>query len=151
MTRIILIFILLILALPAMAAAPDYGEKPAIGRTSGYWATVTKVNDGDTYWADGVKYREIDIDTPETSDNQKYGYKCDAERRLGEVATIEAESLLLGNKVWIKPSGKWDRYGRPLVRTRYARGRWYGPHMIKMRLAAKWKGRKHRWCEELEY
>ena len=151
MTRIILIFIWLIWTAPAMAAAPDHGEKPAKGRTTGYWATVTKISDGDTYWADGVKYREIDIDTPETHDNPNHGYKCDAERRLGEIATAEAESLLLDNKVWIKPSGKWDRYGRPLVRTRYARGRWYGPHMIKMRLATKWRGRKHRWCEELEY
>lgn len=129
-----------------IAKAPLRGDKPEIGRTSGYWAQVTRVVDGDTYWADGVKYREAGIDTPEISNNPKHGYKCDAERRLGELAKIEAEALLIGQKIWIKPTGRWDYYKRPLVRTRYARGKWYDEHMIRMRLAAPWRGKKHKWC-----
>lgn len=150
MKRFICILIL-ILTQTASATTPSDGAKPAKGRTSGYWVTISKVVDGDTYWANGVKYREVDMDTPETNNNPKHGYKCDAERRLGELAKSEAEAVLLNRKIWIKPTGKWDRYDRPLVKARFGQGNWYGEHMIKMRLAAKWQGRKHRWCEELEY
>ena len=136
---------------PAAAKTPDYGQPPAEGRTTGYWATVEKVVDGDTYWADGVKYREAEIDTPETHQDPKSGYKCDAERRLGELATVEAEALLLGRKVWIKPTGRIGQYGRPIVRTRVGRFKWYDEHMLRARLAAPYQGRKHRWCEELNY
>lgn len=135
----------------AHAKPPAEGEAPAKGRTSGYWATVDRVVDGDTVYVNGVKVRIVDIDTPETHASPQHGYKCEAERRLGEIATAEAEALMLGGKVWVKPSGTWDRYDRPLVRLRYARGKWYGEHMIRARLAAPWRGRKHKWCEELTY
>jgi len=129
-----------------LAKAPAYGAKPKLERTTGYWAQVERVVDGDTFWADGVKYREAGIDTPETSDDPRHGYKCEAERRLGELAAIEAEALLGGRKVWIKPTGRHDYYGRPLVRTRITKGKWYDDHMIRARLAAPWRGRKHKWC-----
>lgn len=116
---------------------------------AGYWVTVDRVVDGDTFWAEGVKYRLKDIDTPETSSHSRHGYKCESERRLGELATAEAEALLLNRKIWIKPSGSNDRYGRALVHVRYAYGQWYGEHMIKQRLAARWEGRKHKWCEKI--
>ncbi|RKQ68928.1 endonuclease YncB(thermonuclease family) [Litorimonas taeanensis] len=120
---------------------------PISNKPPGYWVTVDRVVDGDTFWAEGIKYRLVDIDTPETSADKRHGYKCDAERRLGELATAEAEILLLNRKVWIKPSGSDDRYGRKLVKVRYAYGQWYGEHMIKSRLAARWQGRKHAWCK----
>ena len=152
MTRLILITLAIaILATPAAAKAPEYGQPPAEGRMTGYWAEVEKIVDGDTYWAAGVKYREAKIDTPETHQDPVHGYKCDAERRLGELATAEAEAVLLGRKVWIKPTGRIDPYGRPIVRTRFARLKWYDEHMLRARLAAPWLGRKHRWCEELNY
>lgn len=142
--------IIALLSQACFAKPPQHGDKPEIGRTSGYWAQVSRVVDGDTYWAGGIKYREMKIDTPEISDSPRHGYKCEAERRLGELAKLEAEALLLGQKVWIKPSGRWDYYDRPLVRTRFARGKWYDDHMIKLRLAAPWLGRKHKWCEMLD-
>ena len=146
-SMLVLVFAINFLYSPAAEAAPPAtGQPPAKGRTTGYWATVDHITDGDTFWADGVKYRVIDIDTAETSPNRRYGYECEAERRLGELATQEAEALLLNRKVWIKPSGTIDRYNRPLVKVRYARDKWYGEHMIETRLAARWKGRKHNWC-----
>lgn len=125
---------ILFLNAECVSANPDITSK--VNDTAGYWVTVTEVVDGDTFWADGVKYRLSNIDAPETSPDRRHGYKCDAERRLGELATIEAEAILLGRKVWIKPSGRKGRYGRPLVRVRYMRGKWFGPHMIEKRLAA---------------
>ncbi len=146
MKTLILSLLATTLAGTACAKAPAAGQKPLPGRTSGYWARVNIVVDGDTFWADGVKYRLLEIDTPEIHDDPRHGYKCDAERRLGELAKIEAEALLLHRKVWIKPSGRIDRYGRPLVRVRYHRGQWYADTMIRARLAAKWEGHKHNWC-----
>jgi len=140
---IVSLVILLAAGLPLSLSLPA----EASANPPGYWVTVEKVVDGDTFWGDGVKYRLKEIDTPETSSDPRHGYKCEAERRLGELATAEAEAILLGRKVWIKPSGVIDRYKRPLVRVRYMRGKWYGPHMIKQRLAAPWLGRKHKWCE----
>lgn len=130
----------------AAAKTPRHGVKPAIGRTTGFYAKVERVVDGDTIIANGVRYRLVGIDTPEIHNDPSHGYKCDAERRLGELAKVEAETLLLGRKVWIKPSGNWDKYKRPLVKVRYRRGKWYGDYMIRARLAARWQGHKHRWC-----
>lgn len=113
----------------------------------GYWVEVDRVVDGDTFWAEGVKYRVLDIDTPETQSNPRHGYKCDAERRLGNIATRKAEALLLDRKVWIKPRGE-DRYKRTLARVRHTQKEWYGPTMIELGVAAKWTGRKHKWCEQ---
>lgn len=135
----------------ACAKAPVLGDPPQKGRKTGYWAQVNKVVDGDTVYVGGVKVRLVGIDTPETSSDRRHGYKCEAERRLGELATIQAEAILLHRKVWVKPSGAWDRYDRPLVKIRYSAGKWYGEEMIRAKLAAPWLGRKHKWCEELTY
>lgn len=133
----------------AQAASPGRGVKPPEERTTRYWVTIERVTDGDTYCGDGVKYRELRIDTPKTHDDPRSGYKCDSELRLGELATQRAEMLLLGRRIWIQPSGKWGRYGRPLVRARLAPDQWYDQHMLNARLAAPYLGRKHKWCEGL--
>lgn len=62
---------------------------------------VTCVVDGDTFWKDGVKYRLLDIDAPESSyDKARCGY--------------ERESAAEATQLLQRLHGQ-DRYGRTLV------------------------------------
>jgi micrococcal nuclease len=86
-----------------------------------YRATITKVVDGDTVYADvdlgfhtvtRVKFRLSDIDTWEI-----YSYKTPEELKLGQEAKLYVEKLCLGKEFLIK-TYKTGKYGRWLVTIR---------------------------------
>lgn len=50
---------------------------------------MTCLVDGDTGWEQGVKWRVLDIDTPET-----FEAACDREKQMGEKAKLRLQSLM---------------------------------------------------------
>lgn len=107
-----------------------------------YIAVAWIVVDGDTMKAPyGVTYRVLGYDTPET-----HFAKCDAERRLGRVATRRFEQLLASGEVKVVESGRIDKYRRMLA-TVYVNGRDVSETMIAEGLARPYDGGKREsWC-----
>ncbi|WP_427452149.1 thermonuclease family protein [Litorimonas sp. WD9-15] len=110
---------------------------------------IDRVVDGDTVWAEGVKYRLIDLDAPEQHNNPSHGFKCEAERIHAEAATARAKELLLDQPIRILTEGKPDRYGRTLAKLQLPDGRIFGDVLIAEGLAVRWTGEKHDWCAHL--
>lgn len=99
------------------------------------------VVDGDTFWLAGVKYRIVDIDTPET-----HPPRCAVEAALGARAT-ERLAVLLNAGPFSLESGERtsDRYGRALrVVTRG--GVSLGEMLVAEGLARRWGGHRDPWC-----
>ena len=99
--------------------------------------------DGDTLTAGPETIRILNIDAPETR-----GAKCDAERRLGHVATRRLQELLDNGEIVItRGDGKrmTDRYGRTLARVS-AHGDDIGDRLVAEDLARPWKGKRQPWC-----
>ncbi|SHF09646.1 nuclease homologue [Kaistia soli DSM 19436] len=86
---------------------PDLGTGQAVVVSGSALVVV----DGDTLRYKGERLRLLDIDTPETSKP-----RCTAEASAGAAATAALRSLIAGQQVTIRYSGKTDRYSRPLVR-----------------------------------
>jgi endonuclease YncB( thermonuclease family) len=107
-----------------------------------YLAFTWIVVDGDTIKAPyGVTYRLLGYDTPETHFAQ-----CDAERRLGRVASRRLEELLRRGRVRVVESGRRDRYGRTLANV-YVNGRDVAEIMVEEGLARPYEGGKREsWC-----
>ncbi len=107
-----------------------------------YLAVAWIVVDGDTLKAPyGVTYRVLGYDTPET----RFA-KCDAERRLGKVATRRFDELLRTGEVKVEETGRIDKYGRSLARV-YVNGRDVSETMIAEGLARPYDGGKREsWC-----
>ncbi|MBC8048522.1 MAG: thermonuclease family protein [Chitinophagales bacterium] len=107
-----------------------------------YLTVAWIVVDGDTMKAPyGVTYRVLGYDTPET-----HFAKCDAERRLGNVATRRFEQLLKSGEVKVEETGRIDKYGRTLA-TVYVNGRDVSEIMIGEGLARAYDGGKREsWC-----
>jgi endonuclease YncB( thermonuclease family) len=102
---------------------------------------VTCIVDGDTGWEHGVKWRSLDVDTPEISDAA-----CEHERRLGEEARDRLRTLMAAGYTieWEKRKG---RFGRELARVRLADGRIAGQVLISEGLSQPWPNHGNRWCE----
>jgi endonuclease YncB( thermonuclease family) len=107
---------------------------------------VIQVIDGDTIKVDGVTFRLMGFDAPET-----FYAQCPAEKELGEKAKARLEQLLVtagpsGTRV-LTVSPEKDRWGRGLARL-YIGGRNVAQIMISEGLARPYDGRSKRqgWC-----
>lgn len=98
--------------------------------------------DGDTAEIDGVRYRLIGYDTPET-----YQAQCDFEMAWGNQASARARELIASAgavDLFVQP-GK-DRYGRGLARI-FISGRDLGDILIAENLARAYDGgQRAGWC-----
>lgn len=111
-------------------------------------AYVVSVVDGDTAWLGIVtKVRISNIDTPET-----YRPRCPEEKELGLQATAMVRQLMpKGSLVFLKGLKYGaDYYKRTLARVVTSDGRDIGEVLITHNLAKPWKGKRHKWCEELQ-
>lgn len=99
--------------------------------------------DGDTAEIDGIRYRLVGYDTPET-----YQAQCEFERTWGNQATSRARQLVAAAgaiNLSVLP-GK-DRYGRGLARISVS-GTDLGDILIAENLARPYDGgRRAGWCE----
>jgi endonuclease YncB( thermonuclease family) len=122
-------------------AAPNADTLIATLPFCGDGRRVTCVVDGDTFWLSRVKIRIADIDAPELSPP-----RCEAERIKGEAAKSRLRELL--NAGPFSLTAGWrdeDRYGRKL-RTVTRDGRSIGEILVAERLARRWDGARHPWC-----
>jgi endonuclease YncB( thermonuclease family) len=103
---------------------------------------VTCLVDGDTGWDRGVKWRLLEIDTPETS-----GAECARERQIGKQATQRLQQLMAGG-YRIDESGTKDRTSnrRELVRIILPDGRDAGQVLVREGLAQLWPNKGNKWC-----
>jgi endonuclease YncB( thermonuclease family) len=100
------------------------------------------VIDGDTIRYGGMTVRLADIDAPEVRD-----FKCEAELALGNRATQRLLVLMNDGPFELIAVGNRDRdkYGRSL-RTVERNGQSLGSVLVAERLARRWDGARHSWC-----
>lgn len=100
------------------------------------------VVDGDSIQIDGADWRLMGYDTPEVANAW-----CEAERRLGELATRRLEALVRsGGVLDVTDSGRRDRYKRVLG-TLTVTGRDVGATLIAEGYARPYNGgRRKGWC-----
>lgn len=103
--------------------------------------SAVSVIDGDTIKLGAQSLRLINIDTPEIR-----SAKCPQENALGEQARTRLKALLNEGQLAIRPNGKLDKYGRPLVKLEIA-GRDAGEQLVSEGLARIWQGRDEDWCK----
>lgn len=99
--------------------------------------------DGDTGWENGVKWRMLDLDAPET-----YGAECAQERQMGNAAKARLIELM-DQGYRIEYSGEKDRTSdrRALVRVILADGRDAAVVLIEEGLAQGWPNKPpNKWC-----
>ncbi|HEV7433938.1 MAG TPA: thermonuclease family protein [Pseudorhizobium sp.] len=121
------------------------GQAEAIEFCSGGNRTARKVTclvDADTGWERGVKWRLLDIDTPEISRPE-----CRRELEIGNQATERLRQLMAGGYS-IEDSGQKDRTSdrRALVRITLPDGRDAGQLLISEGLAQPWPNKGNKWC-----
>ena len=102
---------------------------------------LTCIVDGDTGWERGVKWRALNVDTPEISQAE-----CAAEKRLGLKARDRLRQLMAGG-YRIEWTGGRGRYGRELANVILSDGRDAGQVLIDERLSQPWPNDGNRWCE----
>lgn len=101
-----------------------------------------RVVDGDTLARGDVRLRLVNLDAPELGNRAR----CDAERRRGEGSRDYARALIASaSSVVVHPSGRVDRYKRPLVRVSVD-GRDFAALMIAAGHGRPWRGRSSDWC-----
>ncbi|MEC5292643.1 thermonuclease family protein [Aurantimonas sp. C2-6-R+9] len=130
-----LVLVLMLLAPPAMADAIPVcsgGDRAA--------RKLTCIVDGDTGWERGVKWRALDVDTPEISQPE-----CAEERRLGLKARERLRQLMAGG-YRIEWTGGRGRYGRELANVILSDGRDAGQVLIEESLSQPWPNEGNRWC-----
>ncbi|MEF2073652.1 thermonuclease family protein [Consotaella aegiceratis] len=132
----------LIVVAMAMLVAGSAVAKPLPVCSGGNRAErkLTCIVDGDTGWELGVKWRMLDIDTPELSKPE-----CGAEKRKAEEARDRLRALMAGGYE-IEWSGKKGSYGRDLARVRLSDGRDAGDVLISEGLAQPWPNDGNVWC-----
>ena len=135
MIRIITASSLLLAASPAIA-----GMLPVCKGGNRAERHLTCIVDGDTGWEDGVKWRALDVDTPEISHPE-----CAAEKQLGMKARDRLRQLM-GGGYHIEWQHENGRYGRELVKVILADGRDAGQVLIKEGLSQPWPNQGNRWC-----
>lgn len=101
---------------------------------------LTCVNDGDGGYEHGVKWRAIDVDTPEIDHAE-----CARERRLGEMARDRLRELMAGGYT-IEWTGERGYYGRALVIVRLADGRDAGRVLVAEGLSQPYPNTGNVWC-----
>lgn len=130
-------------------SAATFAESAAAGtRITGSFARcgdgqrITCVVDGDTIWADGIKIRMADFNTPEIGNPG-----CEAERRLGQRAAVRLTILLNSGAVTVHKTGDRDTdvYDRALREVRVD-GRSVGDTLVEEGLAHEWEGYQRDWC-----
>ncbi|MEC5325732.1 thermonuclease family protein [Aurantimonas sp. A3-2-R12] len=102
---------------------------------------VTCIVDGDTGWENGIKWRALDVDTPEISSPE-----CPEEKGLGLKARDRLRQLMAGGYT-IEWTGGKGKYGRQLARVRLADGRDAGQVLIDEGLSQPWPNKGNKWCE----
>ena len=101
---------------------------------------VTCIVDGDTGWERGVKWRALNVDTPEISQPE-----CAAEKRLGLQARDRLRQLMAGG-YRIEWTGGRGRYGRELANVILSDGRNAGLVLIEEGRSQPWPNEGNRWC-----
>lgn len=109
-------------------------------------AAITVI-DGDTFDVAGERVRIANIDAPEL-----HRAKCDAEKRLAELARKRLQELLAGDDIEVVPGDpgtgrKKDRNGRTLAVIKRG-GADIGELMIAEGLVRPWEGKRRSWCEQ---
>lgn len=105
---------------------------------------TTCIVDGDTFWRQGIKYRILGYDAPESGD----GARCASERALADRATRQLQSLMTGPGIQYEAQGK-DRYGRVLTRVMTQQGD-VAEQMIELGLGHAYQGGyrdRNQWCQ----
>ena len=108
-----MILMILLFCTPALL---DFSCRPMHGRENGLFMPVTRVVDGDTFWADdgtidGLKIRLIGLDAPETRNTgrKEIGY-------FGTESKDYLKQLLTGKRVRLEfDVVKYDQYHRTLA------------------------------------
>ena len=103
-------------------------------------AAEVRVIDGDTIRLDRERIRILGIDTPEMGS----GARCNAERRLAEVAKMTLIDFIEGQRLEIDRRGK-DRFGRTLAYIR-VRGADVGEMLIRAHVAVRFGNGRPDWC-----
>ncbi len=93
---------------------------------------LTCIIDGDTGWERGVKWRALNVDTPEISQSE-----CAAEKRLGLQARDRLWQLMAGRYQIEWTSGR-GLYGRDLAKVILSDGRDAGQVLIMEGLSQPW-------------
>lgn len=100
------------------------------------------VIDGDTIERNGVRYRLIGFDTPET-----WRARCTVEYDKGIAAKNRLQDLVSSGKAKLVDTRREDKYGRGLARL-YVDGKDAGRVLVSEGLARPYDGRSRRagWC-----
>lgn len=102
---------------------------------------ATCLVDGDTGWQNGVKWRLLNIDTPEYRPRAQ----CRAEHSAAQQATQRMLELMRKG-YRILSSGNADRYGRVLVQVEIKGLGDAGQRLIQEGLAQPWPNNSNPWC-----
>ncbi|MEF2554400.1 thermonuclease family protein [Aurantimonas sp. A2-1-M11] len=130
-----LVFAITLLASPAMA-----GTLPVCSGGDRAERGLTCIVDGDTGWERGVKWRTLNVDTPEISQPE-----CSAEKRLGLKARDRLRQLMASG-YQIEWTGGRGSYGRELANVILSDGRDAGQVLIDEGLSQPWPNDGNRWC-----
>lgn len=101
---------------------------------------LTCIVDGDTGWEVGVKWRLLNIDTPEISSPE-----CQAEYDIG-IRARDRLRALMGSGYQIDWAGERGGFGRELVNVRLQSGQDAGQILIQDGLAQPWPNEGNIWC-----
>lgn len=99
--------------------------------------------DGDTFWREGVKYRIVGYDAPESGD----GARCRQERELADRATRQLQHFMSAPGIQYRDQGE-DRYGRTLTRVFTQEGD-IADQMINLGMGHAYSGGyrdRNQWC-----
>ena len=120
------------------ARAAPISARFGLCHRGGGWNCVV---DGDTFYADGVKVRVAEIDTPETHPS-----RCADEARLGKAATLRMQALLNAGPFTLDSIDRdEDKYGRKL-RVVVRDGESLGDTLVAEGLARPYAGGRRGWC-----
>jgi micrococcal nuclease len=92
------------------------------------------------YGSGRERIRILGIDTPEVGK----GARCNAERRLADLATMTLKEIIMGEQLEIRRNGH-DRYGRTLAWIR-VRGADVGEMLIRAHVAVRFGNGRPDWC-----
>ncbi|MEF2549264.1 thermonuclease family protein [Aurantimonas sp. E1-2-R+4] len=130
-----LVLVVTLLASPAVA-----GALPVCSGGDRAERKLTCIVDGDTGWERGVKWRALNVDTPEISQPD-----CAAEKQLGLKARDRLRQLMASG-YQIEWTGGRGRYGRELANVILSDGRDAGQVLIEEGLSQPWPNDGNRWC-----